>query len=68
MTYTDYFPADTVDEQAGYTDMAGDATSANQSAGRSLFGGNPAMSLVALWFVTLAVYWGIGTFFKGQRS
>jgi len=69
MTYTDYFPADTVDEQSGYTDMQGDASSANQAAGMSgLFSGNPAMSLVALWFVTLAVYWGVGYFFKGQRS
>jgi hypothetical protein len=69
MTYSDYFPADTVDEQSDVTDMAGNGTTANQDAGRgSIFSGNPSMSLVALWFVTLAFYWAIGYFFKGQRS
>jgi hypothetical protein len=62
------FGADTVDETADVTDMSGAATVANQAAGRSLFGGSPARSMVALWFFVLAVYWALGYFFKGQRS
>lgn len=61
------FGADTVDETAQMTDMGGPATNANQSERGGLLGG-PSQSLVALWFVTLAVYAAIGWFFKGQRQ
>lgn len=69
MTYTDYFPADQVDESADVTQMSGNATTDNQAAGaKGRIFGSPTLSLVALWFVVLATYWAVGTFFRGQRS
>ena len=61
-----YMPADTVEEQASDTGMAGFATIGNIS-GVGLFS-SPSRSLVALWFLALFTYWGVGYFFKGQRS
>lgn len=62
------FGADTVDDTADVTDMAGSATVANQASGRSIFGGSPTRAMVALWFATLLFYSFIGYFFRGQRS
>lgn len=61
-------PVDTVDETADYTDMQGPSSSVNQLAGRMGFAQTPTGSLVLLWLVALAAYWGIGYFFRGQRS
>lgn len=63
-----YMPVDDVDETASVTEMQGPSSSINQLAGRRSLASSPTKSLVALWFVVLAVYWFIGWFFRGQRS
>lgn len=63
-----YFDADTVDESAQVTEMAGNQTVLNQVQGQSGWSQSPTKCLVMLWFAVLAAYWFIGYFFKGQRS
>lgn len=64
-----YMPTDVVDETAANTGMmSGGATVANQTAGRPSLISSPTKSLLALWFVVLAVYWFVGWFFKGGRA
>jgi hypothetical protein len=61
-----YMPADTVEEQASDTGMAGYASIGN-FRGVSVFS-SPTRSLVALWFLALGAYWFMGWYFKGNRS
>jgi hypothetical protein len=61
-----YMPADTVEEQASDTGMAGYASIGN-AGGISPFS-SPSRALVALWFLSLAAYWFVGWYFRGSRS
>lgn len=66
--YSDYMPADTVDETAANTGMAGLATVQNQASAIPGFASGPTGSLVVLWVAAMLAYWGMGYLFRGQRS
>jgi hypothetical protein len=61
-----YMPADTVDEQAADTGMAGLGSLANRAGGSPF--ATPTRSLVAMWFLALGAYWFLGWFFKGSKG
>lgn len=68
MTYSPYFPTETVDETADHTEMQGPSSAINQLAGRATWLNSPTKSLVGLWILALGLYWFVGWFFRGKRS
>lgn len=68
MTFSPYMPVDTVDDTADMTEMQGPSSGINQLAGRASWASSPTKCLIGLWVLVLALYWGLGWFFKGQRS
>lgn len=63
-----YMPVDTVDETAAYTDMQGPSSTVNQLAGRASWASSPTKALIGLWILCMALYWGMGWLFRGQRG
>lgn len=65
--YDDAFAANTSsDDTASMDDMAGPASSVNQSMAAGAAKGTPTRALVMLWFACLLLIWGLGYLFRRQ--
>lgn len=62
-----FFP-DSVDETANYTEMQGPSSTVNQLSGKAAWSQDATKSLIVVWVLALGLLWGLGIFFRGQRS